>query len=85
VRRGIVLATGGFGGSVDRLNDYVRPPLSHAVAFAGAAGDGLIVPIRVLKPEAAVVSAAFETAPAQARISPRQSERNGLAGQCRGA
>jgi succinate dehydrogenase/fumarate reductase flavoprotein subunit len=40
VRRGIVLATGGFGGSVDRLNDYVRPPLAHAVAFAGAAGDG---------------------------------------------
>jgi succinate dehydrogenase/fumarate reductase flavoprotein subunit len=41
VRRGIVLATGGFGGSVDRLNDYVRPPLAHAVAFAGAAGDGI--------------------------------------------
>jgi succinate dehydrogenase/fumarate reductase flavoprotein subunit len=41
VRRGIVLATGGFGGSVDRLNDYVRPPLAHAVAFAGAAGDGM--------------------------------------------
>jgi succinate dehydrogenase/fumarate reductase flavoprotein subunit len=43
VRRGIVLATGGFGGSVDRLNDYVRPPLAHAVAFAGAAGDGIRV------------------------------------------
>src|SRR5262249_19196723 len=41
VRRGIVLATGGFGGSIDRLNDYVRPPLAHAVAFAGAAGDGI--------------------------------------------
>jgi succinate dehydrogenase/fumarate reductase flavoprotein subunit len=41
VRRGVVLATGGFGGSVDRLNDYVRPPLAHAVAFAGAAGDGM--------------------------------------------
>ena len=41
VRRGVVLATGGFGGSVDRLNDYVRPPLAHAVAFAGAAGDGI--------------------------------------------
>jgi succinate dehydrogenase/fumarate reductase flavoprotein subunit len=44
VRRGIVLATGGFGGSVDRLNDYVRPPLpplAHAVAFDGAAGDGV--------------------------------------------
>jgi succinate dehydrogenase/fumarate reductase flavoprotein subunit len=39
-----VLATGGFGGSVDRLNDYVRPPLpplAHAVAFDGAAGDGM--------------------------------------------
>src|SRR5437763_13958798 len=41
VRRGIVLATGGFGGSIDRLNDYVRPPLAHAVAFAGATGDGI--------------------------------------------
>lgn len=43
VRRGVVLATGGFGGSVDRLNDYVRPALAHAVAFAGAAGDGIRV------------------------------------------
>jgi len=41
VRRGIVLATGGFGGSVDRLNEYVRPPLAHVVAFAGAGGDGV--------------------------------------------
>jgi succinate dehydrogenase/fumarate reductase flavoprotein subunit len=41
VRRGVVLATGGFGGSVERLNDYIRPPLAHAVAFAGAAGDGM--------------------------------------------
>ena len=41
VRRGIVLATGGFGGSIDRLNEHVRPPLAHAVAFAGAAGDGI--------------------------------------------
>ena len=41
VRRGVVLATGGFGGSSERLNDYVRPPLEHAVAFAGAAGDGM--------------------------------------------
>jgi succinate dehydrogenase/fumarate reductase flavoprotein subunit len=41
VRRGIVLATGGFGGSVDRLNDYVRPPLAQVVAFGGAAGDGV--------------------------------------------
>jgi succinate dehydrogenase/fumarate reductase flavoprotein subunit len=40
-RRGIVLATGGFGGSVDRLNQYVQPPLAHAVAFAGASGDGM--------------------------------------------
>jgi len=43
VRRGVVLATGGFGGSVERLNDYVRPPLEHPVAFAGAAGDGMRV------------------------------------------
>jgi succinate dehydrogenase/fumarate reductase flavoprotein subunit len=40
-RRGIVLATGGFGGSVARLNDYVKPPLAHVVAFAGAEGDGM--------------------------------------------
>jgi succinate dehydrogenase/fumarate reductase flavoprotein subunit len=40
-RRAVVLATGGFGGSVERLNDYVRPPLAHAVAFAGAEGDGM--------------------------------------------
>ena len=40
-RRGVVLATGGFGGSVERLNDYVRPPLAHVVAFTGAAGDGM--------------------------------------------
>lgn len=40
-RRGVVLATGGFGGSVERLNDYVKPPLKHAVAFEGAAGDGM--------------------------------------------
>ncbi len=42
-RRGIVLATGGFGGSVERLNDYVRPPLKHTVAFAGARGEGMTV------------------------------------------
>jgi succinate dehydrogenase/fumarate reductase flavoprotein subunit len=42
-RRGVILATGGFGGSVERLNDYVRPPLEHAVAFAGAEGDGMRV------------------------------------------
>ena len=42
-RRGVVLATGGFGGSVEHLNEYVRPPLAHAVAFAGAAGDGMLL------------------------------------------
>lgn len=40
-RRAVVLATGGFGGSVEALNRYVRPPLKHAVAFEGAAGDGM--------------------------------------------
>ena len=40
-RRGVILATGGFGGSVERLNDYVRPPLAHAVPFEGAVGDGM--------------------------------------------
>jgi succinate dehydrogenase/fumarate reductase flavoprotein subunit len=40
-RRAVVLATGGFGGSVERMNDYVKPPLAHAVAFAGAQGDGM--------------------------------------------
>ena len=40
-RRAVVLATGGFGGSVERLNEHVRPPLAHAVAFAGAEGDGM--------------------------------------------
>jgi succinate dehydrogenase/fumarate reductase flavoprotein subunit len=40
-RRGVILATGGFGGSVERLNDYVKPPLAHAVPFQGAAGDGM--------------------------------------------
>lgn len=39
-RRGVILATGGFGGSVDGMNAHVRPALGHAVAFAGAAGDG---------------------------------------------
>ena len=43
VRRAVVLATGGFGGSVERLNEYVRPPLKHAVAFAGARGEGMTV------------------------------------------
>jgi succinate dehydrogenase/fumarate reductase flavoprotein subunit len=40
-RRGVVLATGGLGGSLDRLNEHVRPPLRHALAFEGAAGDGM--------------------------------------------
>ena len=42
-RRGVVLATGGFGGSVERLNDYVKPKLAHALAFAAAEGDGMNV------------------------------------------
>ena len=40
-RRAVVLATGGIGGSVEQLNDHVRPKLKHALAFAGAAGDGM--------------------------------------------
>lgn len=40
-RRGVVLATGGFGGSVERLAERTDPPLKHAVAFAGAKGDGM--------------------------------------------
>ncbi len=40
-RRAVVLATGGFGGDVERLNQYVRPPLKHVVAFAGARGEGM--------------------------------------------
>ncbi len=40
-RRAVVLSTGGFGGSVERLNDYVRPPLKHALAYRGAEGDGM--------------------------------------------
>jgi succinate dehydrogenase/fumarate reductase flavoprotein subunit len=40
-RRGVILATGGFGGSIERLNEYVRPELAHTVAFAGAEGDGM--------------------------------------------
>ena len=42
-RRAVVLATGGFGGSVERLNEYVQPKLAHTVAFAGAEGDGIRV------------------------------------------
>ncbi|MEI8153223.1 MAG: FAD-dependent oxidoreductase, partial [Hyphomicrobiales bacterium] len=40
-RRGVILATGGFGGSIERLNEHVRPGLAHALAFAGAEGDGM--------------------------------------------
>ena len=40
-RRGVVLATGGLGGSVERLNEHVRPPLKHVLAVAGAEGDGM--------------------------------------------
>ena len=40
-RRAVILATGGFGGSVERMNDYVKPPLADAVAFEGAEGDGM--------------------------------------------
>jgi glycine/D-amino acid oxidase-like deaminating enzyme len=40
-RCGVILATGGFGGNVERLNDYARPPLAHALPFEGAAGDGM--------------------------------------------
>jgi succinate dehydrogenase/fumarate reductase flavoprotein subunit len=42
-RRAVVLATGGFGGSVERLNEFVQPPLAHTVAFEGAGGDGMRV------------------------------------------
>jgi succinate dehydrogenase/fumarate reductase flavoprotein subunit len=42
-RRAVVLATGGFGGSVERLNEYVRPRLEHVVALAGARGEGMAV------------------------------------------
>jgi succinate dehydrogenase/fumarate reductase flavoprotein subunit len=51
-RRGVVLATGGFGGSVERLNEHVQPPMMHAVAFAGATGEGARM--------ARAVGAAFE-------------------------
>jgi glycine/D-amino acid oxidase-like deaminating enzyme len=40
-RGGVVLATGGFGGNVERLNEHVRTPLAHVVAYGGAAGDGM--------------------------------------------
>jgi succinate dehydrogenase/fumarate reductase flavoprotein subunit len=40
-RRGVILATGGFGGSVERLNEYVKPPLAHGLPFEGTVGDGM--------------------------------------------
>lgn len=40
-RRGVIIATGGSGGSVERMNDYVRPKLADAVAFEGADGTGI--------------------------------------------
>jgi 3-oxosteroid 1-dehydrogenase len=40
-RRGVILATGGFGGSVERMNEHVSPKLAYALAFAGAEGDGM--------------------------------------------
>jgi succinate dehydrogenase/fumarate reductase flavoprotein subunit len=42
-RRAVVLATGGFGGSVEALNRYVRPPMEHVVAYEGTAGEGMAV------------------------------------------
>jgi succinate dehydrogenase/fumarate reductase flavoprotein subunit len=74
VRRGVVLATGGFGGSVERLNDHVRPPLAHAVAFAGAAGDGARV--------AQTVGAALETDHAAPAFWTPVSETPWLDGGC---
>jgi succinate dehydrogenase/fumarate reductase flavoprotein subunit len=40
-RHGVVIATGGSGGSVERMNDCVRPKLADAVAFEGADGSGI--------------------------------------------
>jgi succinate dehydrogenase/fumarate reductase flavoprotein subunit len=40
-RRGIVLATGGFGGSLGLQAEFIPgAPVSHTNAFAGASGDG---------------------------------------------
>jgi succinate dehydrogenase/fumarate reductase flavoprotein subunit len=71
-RRAVVLATGGFGGSVERLNEYVRPPLKHAVAFAGARGEGMTV--------ARVAGAAVEDDHAQPAFWTPVSETGWLAG-----
>ena len=72
VRRAVVLATGGFGGSVERLNGYVRPPLKHAVAFAGARGEGMTV--------ARAAGAAIEDDHAQPAFWSPVSETGWLAG-----
>ena len=67
-----MLATGGFGGSVEKLNEYVRPPLKHAVAFAGARGEGMAV--------ARAVGAAVEHDHAQPAFWTPVSETGWLAG-----
>src|SRR5262249_49266604 len=72
VRRAVVLATGGFGGSLDRLNEYVHPPLAHAVAFAGARGDGMRL--------AQAVGAAIETDHASPAVWTPVSDTGWLAG-----
>jgi succinate dehydrogenase/fumarate reductase flavoprotein subunit len=71
-RRAVVLATGGFGGSVERLNEHVRPPLKHAVAFAGARGEGMTV--------ACAAGAAVEDDHAQPAFWTPVSETGWLAG-----
>ena len=73
-RRAVVLATGGFGGSVERLNDYVRPPLAHVVAFPGAAGDGMRI--------ARTVGAAVEDDHAEPAFWSPVSATSWLAGGC---
>ena len=74
VRRGIVLATGGFGGNVDQLNEHVRPRLAHAVAFAGASGDGIRI--------ARTVGASVEEDHASAAFWTPVSETGWLDGGC---
>ncbi len=71
-RRAVVLATGGFGGSVEKLNEYVRPPLKHAVAFPGARGEGMAT--------ARTVGAAVEHDHAQPAFWTPVSETGWLAG-----
>jgi succinate dehydrogenase/fumarate reductase flavoprotein subunit len=73
-RRGVVLATGGLGGSVERLNEYVRPPLAHVVAFSGADGDGMRL--------ARAVGAAIEEDHASPAFFTPVSDTRWLAGGC---